>query len=78
MKAQLRAPKAITATAHKLARLIYSLLRQGTAYIDAGQHAYEQQYRERVLTNLKRKTQAFGFALVQHAEASSTAAEGNT
>ena len=74
MKARLGAPKAITATAHKLARLIYSMLRHGTAYIDVGQHTYEQQYRERVIKNLKRKVQAFGFTLVQHSEVSSTPA----
>ena len=33
-KAQLGAPKAITATAHKLARLIYSMLRYGQEYVD--------------------------------------------
>ena len=35
-KAHLGAPKAITATAHKLARLIYTMLRYGQAYVDAG------------------------------------------
>jgi transposase len=70
MKARLGAPKAITATAHKLARLIYSMLRHGTAYVDAGLHAYEQQYRERVIKSLKRKAHALGLTLVQHAEAS--------
>jgi transposase len=42
MRARLGAPKAMTATAHKLARLVYSMLRYGTAYVDAGQQAYEQ------------------------------------
>ena len=32
----------MTATAHKLARLVYSMLRYGTAYVDPGQQAYEQ------------------------------------
>ena len=36
-RARLGAPKAITATAHKLARLVYSMLKHGTAYVDAGQ-----------------------------------------
>src|SRR5262245_30651780 len=45
MRARLGAPKAMTATAHKLARLVYSMLRYGTAYVDAGQQAYEQKYR---------------------------------
>ena len=34
-KAQLGAPKAITATAHKLARLIYSMLRHGPTWMPA-------------------------------------------
>jgi transposase len=65
MRARLGAPKAITATAHKLARLVYSMLRHGTAYVDAGQQAYEKQYRDRVLTNLQRKARAFGYQLIQ-------------
>jgi transposase len=64
IRIRLGAPKAITATAHKLARLVYSMLRYGTAYVDAGQQAYEQKYRERVLTNLQRKAKAFGYQLV--------------
>ena len=42
MRARLGAPKAMTATAPKLARLVYSMLRYGSAYVDAGQQAYEQ------------------------------------
>ena len=64
MRARLGAPKAMTATAHKLARLVYSRLRYGTAYVDAGQQVYEQKYRDRVLTNLQRKAKAFGYQLV--------------
>ena len=40
-KAQMGAPKAITATAHKLARLIYTMLRYGQEYVDAGAEYYE-------------------------------------
>jgi transposase len=36
-RARLGAPKAITATAHKMARLVYAMLTHGTAYVDAGQ-----------------------------------------
>jgi transposase len=64
MRARLGVPMAITATAHKLARLVYSMLRYGTAYVDAGQQAYKQQYRDRVLTNLQRKARVFGYQLV--------------
>jgi hypothetical protein len=59
-----RDAQAITATAHKLARLVYSMLRYGTVYVDVGQQAYEQKYRDRVLTNLQRKAKAFGYRLV--------------
>jgi transposase len=57
-------PKAVTATAHKLARLIYTLLTRGTEYHDRGQEAYEARYRERTLHHLQRRAQAMGFQLV--------------
>jgi hypothetical protein len=63
MRARLGAPEAITATAHKLARIVYSMLRHGVPYVDVGQHAYEQQYRERAVKNLKRNARALGFTL---------------
>jgi transposase len=53
LRARLGAPKALTATAHKLARLIYSMLAHGTAYTDLGQEYYEQRYRTRAIQNLK-------------------------
>ena len=40
------------------------MLRYGTAYVDAGQQAYAQKYRDRVLTHLQRKAKAFGSQLV--------------
>lgn len=57
--------KAITATAHKLAKIIYNILRHGVEYIESGQAYYEEQYQERVLNNLKRKAAEFGLSLVQ-------------
>jgi transposase len=56
-------PKAIRATAHKLARLIYAMLTRGTEYHDRGEHDYEERYRERVLHHLNRKAAAMGFKL---------------
>jgi transposase len=56
-------PKAITATAHKLARIIYALLTQGQAYVDRGQEDYERRYQQRVLSNLQRKARHLGFEL---------------
>ena len=63
-KAHLGAPKAITATAHKLARIIYSMLRYGQQYVDAGAEYYESQYRHRVLRTAKRRAAQLGYHLV--------------
>lgn len=63
MCARLDKSKAITAAAHKLARLIYAMMTKGTEYVDRGQDYYEERYRERVLHHLKRKAEAMGFRL---------------
>ena len=63
-KAQLGAPKAITATAHKLARLIYSMLRYGQEYVDAGAEYYERQYQQRALCSAKHRAAQLGYQLV--------------
>jgi transposase len=55
MKARMGAPKAITATAHKLARLIYSMLKHGTASVRQGMDEYEQQSRDRTVKTLTRR-----------------------
>lgn len=65
MKASLGAPKAITATARKLALLIYKALKYGLEYVDPGQHWYEQRYTERLLQSLTRRARERGYALVQ-------------
>jgi transposase len=64
MRSRLGAPKAITATAHKLARLVYSLLKHGSAYVQQGLDAYESQYRERKVKAMARQAQALGYTLV--------------
>jgi hypothetical protein len=46
MQAKLGAPKAITATAHKLARIFYHLWTSGGAFVDPGMETYEQQYQK--------------------------------
>ena len=68
-KAHLGAPKAITATAHKLARLIYSMLRFGQDYVDAGAEYYESQYQQRVLRAAKRRAYQLGYQLVPVSDA---------
>lgn len=56
--------KAVTAAAHKLARLIYAMLTQGQEYTDQGQEAFEQRYRQRVVANLSRRAQQLGMCLM--------------
>ena len=64
LRARLGSPKAITATAHKLARIFYCLWRGGGEYHDPEVDVYEQQYQQRVLKNLRRKADQLGFELV--------------
>ncbi|MEQ1635967.1 MAG: IS110 family transposase [Methylococcales bacterium] len=56
--------KAVTACAHKLARLIYTLATKGESYVDQGQAHYEGKYRQRVIKNLTKRAEALGFQLM--------------
>jgi transposase len=58
---------AATATAHKIARLYYSLVKSGREYEEQGARAYEERERERVVANLKKRARSFGFELVAKA-----------
>ena len=72
-KGHLGAPKAITATAHKLARIIYSMLRYGQQYVDAGAQYYESQYQHRALRAAKRRAAQLGYQLVPLSDALASA-----
>jgi transposase len=63
MKARLGAPKAISATAHKIARLIYFTLKYGWTYVDKGVAWYENQFRDRLLKSVRQRASQLGFAL---------------
>ena len=56
--------QAVTATAHKIARIYYAMLTQGTSYVELGQQAYEQRYKERRIDHLKVQAKSLGFQLV--------------
>lgn len=56
-------PKAITATAYKLARIVYRMLKHGEEYVAEEMEAYEAAYRERAVKNLKRKAKELGYEL---------------
>lgn len=64
MCARMDKPKAVTAAAHKLARLIYTMLTRGEEYTDQGQAYYEERYRERVLRHLTQRAEKLGMKLV--------------
>ena len=64
LRSRLGAPKAITATAHKLARLFYRMWTSSGQYADPGVDYYELKYHEQVLNHLRKKALSFGFQLV--------------
>jgi len=68
-KAQLGAPKAVTATAHKLARLVYQALKHGLAYVRQSQAEYEEQVRQQQLRALRKKARQLGVEIVENAAA---------
>jgi transposase len=62
--ARMDKPRAITACAHKLARLIYALLTKGEEFVDKGQQYYEERYRQRVVNSLNKRAEQLGMKLV--------------
>jgi transposase len=71
MKGRLGAAEAITATAHKLARIIYRLIKHGEAYVRQGMEDYERKFRERKLHALRKTAISMGFNLVAKQELTS-------
>ena len=64
MRARLGAPKAITAAAHKLARIIYHLLTTGQEYDESVFAQNEERYRQRRTRRLEREAAALGYSLM--------------
>ena len=64
IRARLGSPKAITATAHKLARIFYRMWTTGQAYTDLGSDYYENRYKERVLRNITKRARELGYTAV--------------
>ena len=56
--------QAITATAHKLARILYHVLKHRTPYQPQSQETYDQHLRERAIRHLKRSATRLGFTLL--------------
>ena len=72
-RGRLGAPKAITAAAHKLARIVYHLVRFGMAYVQQTEAVYVEQVRERAERSLHRRAAEMGFVLQKIGESPSIA-----
>ena len=64
LRTRLGAPKAITAMAHRLARLVYRMLKYGQQFVDKGMEYYEQRYRNQQVHLLQKKAAMLGLQLV--------------
>jgi transposase len=73
MRARKGPEQATVATAHKIARIVYHLLKYGEAYEAESAAAYEQQRREREVRQLTRRAAKLGFALAPVPEPVATA-----
>ena len=60
LRAGLGAPKASTAMAHMLARLVYRMLRYGEQYVDKGMNYYEEKYRENEIRSIQKRAKQLG------------------
>ncbi len=69
MRAKLGAPKAITAAAHKLARIIFHLVTTTQEFEDSKFAAAQLRYQKRQETNLRAKAKAMGFELIPSVQA---------
>ena len=64
LRARIGAPKAISATARKLAVIFYKMLKSKTEYKKQSQEEYDILHRDRMLKQLKYKAKLFGMELV--------------
>jgi transposase len=60
LRTKLGAPKAITAMAHRLARLVYRMLKYGQEYVDKGADYYEQRNRQQQIDFVRKKAAQLG------------------
>lgn len=64
MRARLGTPQAVTATAHKIARIIYHLITHAVEYDDSHLARQEEQHKKRLERRLRSQARALGFQLV--------------
>jgi len=70
MKGRLGVQAALTATAHKLARIVYLALRHGLTYVRRSQEEYEAQVKEKQIKALRRKARQLGLEVAEKPSAS--------
>ena len=63
LRTQLGAPKAITAMAHNLARLVYRMLKYGQEYLDKGMEFYQQRYQQQQIKWMQKKARDLGLVI---------------
>jgi transposase len=63
LRTKLGAPKATTAMAHRLARLVYRMLKYGNQYVDKGAEYYEQKNRQQQIVYLRKRAAQFGLVV---------------
>jgi transposase len=64
LRSKLGAPKAITAMAHRLARLVYRMLKCGQQYVDKGAEYYERRNRQQQVEFLRKKAARLGLQII--------------
>jgi hypothetical protein len=74
MKARLGAQAAVTATAHKLARIVYLALKHGMPYVRQSQEEYEARMKEKQIKALRRKARQLGLEVVEKTSPSAATA----
>ena len=65
LRTKLGAPKAITAMAHRLARLVYRMLKHGQPYVDKGSQYYEERYRQQQICLLRKRAAKLGLQIME-------------
>lgn len=69
LAAHIGVEQAIVATAHKIARTVYTILKNRVPFQELGADEYDRRYRDRIVARLTKKAIALGFRLVPQEEA---------
>ena len=75
LRSRLGAPKAITATAHKLARILYNMMRYGVAYAKREESQYADEVRHRTERAFHRRAKELGYEVKRIEAAAETTVE---